>query len=259
MANFKKRKHQHSHRNITERITTLANKHVPNRLINARKTDPAWSTTHVKKVIREKKSLYDKYKKSNNINHFETYKQFKNLVTREIRKSKKEVLNKLTENLSSPNTRQNDCWTTLKHFIQPDQSDVIPPLNKNGQIYTEEKEKTNILNNFFTEQTLLDESQATLPQAVKNTTYHLDSIIVTPEEVRDTLKSLPIGKAAGPDLINNRLLKEFAQPLALPLSDLFNLSLSSGSVPNIWKEAKFHHSIRKMTHLMCPTTCQFLS
>ena len=30
----------------------------------------------------------------------------------------------------------------------------IPPLNKNGQIYTEEKDKANILNNFFTEQTL---------------------------------------------------------------------------------------------------------
>ena len=71
---------------ITERITTLAYKHVPNRLINTRKTDPAWLTTHVKKLIRKKKRLYKKYKKSNNINHFETYKQFKNLVTSEIRK-----------------------------------------------------------------------------------------------------------------------------------------------------------------------------
>ena len=83
--------------NITKRITTLTNKHVPNRLINASKTDPAWLTTHVKKLIRKKKRLYDKYKKSNNINHFETYKQFKNLVTREIRKSKQEILNRLTE------------------------------------------------------------------------------------------------------------------------------------------------------------------
>ena len=128
--------------NITKRITTLSNKHVPNRLINARKTYPTWLTTHVKKLIRKKKRLYDKYKKSNNINHFETYKQFKNLVTREIRKSKKEVLNKLTVNLSSPNTKQNGWWKTLKHFIKPGQTDVIPPLNKNGQIYTEEKEKS---------------------------------------------------------------------------------------------------------------------
>ena len=68
--------------NITERITIPANKHVPNRLINTRKTDPAWLTTHVKKVkkiIRKKKRLYDKYKKSNNIYHFVTYKQFKKL------------------------------------------------------------------------------------------------------------------------------------------------------------------------------------
>ena len=70
---------------------------------------------------------------------------------------------------------------TFETFFKPDQTDVIPPLNKNGQIYTEEKEKANILNIFFTEPTLLDESQATLPKTVKNTTYKLDSIIVTPE------------------------------------------------------------------------------
>ena len=43
--------------NITKRITTLTNKHVPNRLINARKTDPAWLTTHVKKLIRKKEKI----------------------------------------------------------------------------------------------------------------------------------------------------------------------------------------------------------
>ena len=93
-------------------------------------------------------------------------------------------------------------------------------MTRNGQIYTEDKDKANILNTFFTDQTLLDESQVTLHQTVKNTTHKLDSIIVTHEEVRDTLKALPIGKSAGPDLINNGLLKELAQPLAIPLYDL---------------------------------------
>ena len=100
---------------------------------------------------------------------------------------------------------------------------------------TGEKDKANISNTFFTEQILSAESQAALPQTVKNATHKLDSIIVTPEEVRDTFKLLPIGKAAVLDLI--LLLKELAQPLALPLSDLFNLSISSGSVPHIWKQA----------------------
>ena len=104
----------------------------------------------------------------------------------------------------------------------------------------------------FSKQTLVDESRVTLPQTEKNTTHKLGPIIVTPEEVRDTLKSLPIGKAAGTNLINNRLLKELAQPLALPLSGLFNFSLSSGN------RLMLHQSIRKMTHLMCPSTGQSL-
>ena len=54
-----------------------------------RKSDPPWITKNIKRLLRKKKRLYNKYKKSNNINHFETYKRFRNLVTNEIRKSKK--------------------------------------------------------------------------------------------------------------------------------------------------------------------------
>ena len=95
----------------------------------------------------------------------------------------------------------------FKTLIKPDQVHVIPPLNKNVEIYTEEKDKANSLNNFFTEQTMLDESQVALPQTLKNTKNKLDSITVSPKEVRETMISLHIGKAAGPDLMNNRLLK----------------------------------------------------
>ena len=52
------------------------------------------------------------------------------------------------------------------------------------------------------------------------------------------LKSLQLGKATGPDAINNRVLKpELAKPFSFPLSDLFIFSLTSGKVPLIWKEA----------------------
>ena len=45
------------------------------------------------------------------------------------------------------------------------------------------------------------------------------------------------GKAAGPDAINDRILKELADPLSLPLSDIFNYSLSTGKPPSVWKLA----------------------
>ena len=61
--------------------------------------------------------------------------------------------------------------------------------------------------------------------------------VVTPAEVQIILKSLPVGKATGPDEINNVILRELAEVLASPLACLFNQSLSQGTVPDIWKIA----------------------
>ena len=84
-----------------------------------------------------------------------------------------------------------------------------PPLETNGQIYAEECDKANILNDFIKDQTLLDERNAEIHDIHS---YPVDSslsnIVLTSEEVESVLKSLPVGKAVGPDGISNRVLKE---------------------------------------------------
>ena len=104
-------------------------------------------------------------------------------------------------------------------------------------IYTNENEQPNISNQFFTEQTILDDSNATLPTVNHIPPHKLESISIHPQEVEDIFKTLKTGKAAGPDSIYNRLLKELAEPLSVPLTDLFNSSLSKGKVPNLSKQA----------------------
>ena len=59
------------------------------------------------------------------------------------------------------------------------------------------------------------------------------------------LKALKLGKAAGPDAINNRILKELSRPLSFSLCDLYNFSLSKGKVPAIWKEANVTPILKK--------------
>ena len=85
----------------------------------------------------------------------------------------------------------------------------------------------------------MDDSNATLPTVnhIDLPSHKLESISIRPQEVEDILKSLKTGKAAGPDSIDNRLLKELARPLSVPLTDLFNSSLAKGKVPNLWKQA----------------------
>ncbi len=65
----------------------------------------------------------------------------------------------------------------------------------------------------------------------------MEYILISPIEVSDVLKTLPIGKASGPDAINNRILRELASELSLPLCDLFNASLSTSYFPKSWKDA----------------------
>ena len=56
-------------------------------------------------------------------------------------------------------------------------------------------------------------------------------------EVLDCLLNLHQTKAGGPDDISARLLKTVANEINPLLTCLFNLSLRSGEVPTIWKQA----------------------
>ena len=223
--------------NITRRITDHANKYIPNKTVKIRSSDPPWLTNSIKRLMRKRKRLYDKYKKSKSIIDFNNYKNIRNQVTCEIRKSKKAEITNLAEKLENPNTGQKDWWNTLKRFIKPDQKSTIPPLYVDDAVYSDGVDKANKPNDFFTEQTVLDESNTSLPPLSDLQPFKFDSISVSSDEVTSVLASLNIGKASGPDSINNRLLKELAQPLTLPLKDLFNYSLAIGKVPSIWKQA----------------------
>ena len=84
---------------------------------------------------------------------------------------------------------------------------------------------------------MLDDHLAILPDPVNLEGPTLDSIHFSPTEVKDILSTLKLGKASGPDNVNNRILKEAAAPLSNSLCDLFNYSMSKCVCPNIWKEA----------------------
>ena len=98
--------------------------------------------------------------------------------------------------------------------------------------------KATVLNNFFTEQTLLDDSEApNLSQFIYHDNETLSSLVVTPTEVKSVLRGLPLNKASGPNSVNNRILRELSTELSLPLCDIFNTSLRTSVFPEPWKEA----------------------
>ena len=74
-------------------------------------------------------------------------------------------------------------------------------------------------------------SPACIPSS--NKTIFLDA--TSPSEINNLIRSLPNKRSAGYDNINNLLLKDIASAVVLPLSIIFNKSLSEGIFPDKMK------------------------
>ena len=149
-----------------------------------------------------------------------------------IRNSRKAHTEKIAGKLGSDSVSSRNWLSILKSVISPVSKSSIAPLEHNGRTYLEEQEKANLLNEFFRDQTILEEQNAVLPEITPYAgASRLEAIVLTPLEVESVLKSLVTEKASGLDGLNNRILKELAHEISEPLCALFNYSLSTGYFP----------------------------
>ena len=86
--------------NITEHIIKVLEKIIPNKVIKVRQSDPNWLTNSIEKMMRNRKRLYDIYKRTKTVTDFENYKHYRNQVTNAVRKSKKIQTDKIAEKLN---------------------------------------------------------------------------------------------------------------------------------------------------------------
>ena len=86
---------------------------------------------------------------------------------------------------------------------------------------------------------LPDQSTHPTPDLSRQESLHgltnTPSLYITADQVRKELKRTKARKAIGPDGINSRLLKDYADQLCGVLLHIFNLSLSLEKVPLLWK------------------------
>ena len=185
-----------------------------------------------------RKRAYKKAKRTNTQANWVKFRRLRNETTSMIRNSNKLYIDSLSNKLKSETLSSKQWWTVLKTFISPNSTSTIPPLERYGLVYSDEVEKANIFNDFFRDQTLLDEENVTLP-AIDNFIINepLSSLVFTSEEVKTVLRTLPVGKAVGPGGISNRILRELANELSTPLASLFNQSIHQGDVPVCFKIA----------------------
>ena len=87
----------------------------------------------------------------------------------------------------------------------------IPTLIFNGEHADGDTEKANMLNDYFSSQTLINDQNKHLPHLDLITDKTLEYITVSEQEIRDVLKNLDTSKAHGPDHVSPHFLRKVPQ------------------------------------------------
>ena len=145
----------------------------------------------------------------------------------------------MIQRLNNPETVSKEYHKLCKQFFHGKLDRGVPSIIDNDQIHASPVSKANVLNDYFANNSTMNEPPEgfAFPPMQFKTDSILSEIMFTPAKVYEVTKQLKINKSNGPDNISNRMLKETAEVLAAPLSNLLNKSMQTGIFPDVWKVA----------------------
>ena len=113
----------------------------------------------------------------------------------------------------------------------------ITELEYNEMMFTEDIDKAECLNGFFSSVFTREDTRIIPRLQEKESITVLESLEVTETQVKKLLAKLKTDKSPGPDCIHNKVIYEAREQLLSPLTELFRSSIKSGEIPPEWKMA----------------------
>ena len=215
--------------------------YIPFKHVTIRSEDPKWMTNDIRKLMRKRNRQHSRAKKQNTQESWDKYKKLRNEVIQTVRKAKHDATTKDEEYINNSQGKDPKIWWRLvKQFYKANNStqSLNHPLIVNDNILTTSKDRANALNNFFAEQTVLENNNTILPPLDPLLSGSLNTININTCMVKEMLQILKTSKSTGPDGINPKILKNTSESIAPSLSKIFNYSLKSGVFPDSWKIAQ---------------------
>ena len=99
------------------------------------------------------------------------------------------------------------------------------------------EDKAALLAKIFAEKMLVEDPNRPPPVLPQEADHTITSVQVTAKQVEKVLKDVDAGKAASPDNISPRVLKNCARELSELLATIFTARLELKKWPAAWKEA----------------------
>ena len=188
-----------------------------------------WFDAEVHDAYRDKKRAHEKWRHTGNDSD---YFKFCNL-RKNFKKISDKKLNDNMYNDDDPALITKKFWS---HVKSSSKSTRIPQRMYLKDRYRDSpSDKANMFNLFFSDQ--FSEQSSYDIDIDWNRDDELFEIDFSSREIEKLLSNINSNKACGPDGIHGKILKNCSVSLASPLSQLFELSYNSGSIPTEWKLA----------------------
>ncbi len=221
-------------------------KHIPIQTLKNRASLP-YITPEIGKLIRKRDRIYKRREKAQkNFDH--STASYKRLdmklkdIKREIQRQTRIAFWTYIESIITPMEDEEEWysfmkifWTFIKHRAKDYEG--ITGLNDQGQLHTDPKDKTNILNHQF--ESVFTKESPLNPDLLLAQSAHpvMPDIHITEPGVQKLLEKLNMHKASGPDEIGPRIFKQLATTITPILIDIYKQSYETGEVPLDWRRA----------------------
>ena len=242
---------------FTDRLMKIINEIAPLKKRRIKNNTQDWFDGEIFDSIYARNRLLKKFKRSKKFEDEKIYKAAKYLTENLIKNKKKNYIkSKLQENIAKPK----ELWKTLKSLGLPNKNTSSGKIciETNGEVSFETEKNAESFKTFFGN--LADNLVLKLPTAPmkfgKSTLKHFYEKYdlnnnnfkfskVSQETVLKFLQDVDPGKAAGIDGIPGRFIKDGADVLALPVTQLCNLSAKLSTFPISCKVAKLKPIFKK--------------
>ena len=216
--------------NWRETFLNIMNECIPKAVLPSRRRNRPWLTKQLVQAIRRKNALYKRAKKTGD---FSKYRYHRNKTVNLLRQAKKNFF----QNINPKQPKM--FWKACKLMYKTSTSS-IPVLSSDGTSAHTSAEKAELLNTYFT--SCFNTSHPPLhpsagPDILCSDPFP-DDLLCDEQFVYESLVSLDVSKASGPDGVSAYMLKYTAASIAPSITEMLNLSLKQGSVPLQWKEAR---------------------
>ena len=192
---------------------------------------PRWIDKDVKHLSNRVNTARKNAKNRNTAPSWAKYRRLRNQLRNMTRAKYNSYVNSLGRDIHSNPKR---FWN---FYHAKTKSNSIPETVNNGNDhFSDAKEKADAFNRCFFSN-FSNREYSELPNVTTYENYALESVLFSPNDVKNVLKSLDRTKACGSDRVSPRILQMCASELCTSLALIFNASMQLGSLPGSWKIA----------------------